>query len=67
VDKRWLLGWKLRFNLAAFIDKYNDIQKSQFDAPPVTLVPNRAAAKLKSVEAELTASTDGLTLTADGR
>jgi hypothetical protein len=56
VDKRWLLGWKLRFNLAALIDKYNDIQKSQFDVPPVTLVPGRAAAKLKSVEAELTAS-----------
>jgi hypothetical protein len=56
VDKRSLLGWKLRFNLAPFTDKYNDIQKSPFDVPSVTLVPNRAAAKLMSVEAELTAS-----------
>jgi iron complex outermembrane receptor protein len=65
--KSEFLDRKVRLNLAAFHDKYEDVQKSQFVIPPVTRIANATGAILKGVEAELTVRpAPGLTLTAHG-
>jgi iron complex outermembrane recepter protein len=62
--KSELFDRRVRFNLAAFRDKYKDIQKNQFVVPPVTIVANAASATIKGVEAELTVRpVEALTLT----
>jgi iron complex outermembrane receptor protein len=65
--KSELFDRMLQLNIAAFYDRYKDIQKNQFVVPPVTLIANATKATLKGVEAELVLRpTDGLTLTANG-
>jgi iron complex outermembrane receptor protein len=65
--KSELFDRKVRFNVAAFIDKYKDIQKNQFVVPPITLIANATSATIKGVEAELVVRpTRELTLTANG-
>jgi iron complex outermembrane recepter protein len=65
--KSELFDRKLQLNVAAFYDRYKDIQKNQFAIPPVTITANAASATIKGVEAELTLRpTNNLTLTANG-
>jgi iron complex outermembrane receptor protein len=65
--KSELFDRRVQLNVAAFYDRYKDIQKNQFVVPPVTLIANATKATLKGVEAELVLRpTERLTLTANG-
>jgi iron complex outermembrane recepter protein len=65
--KSELFDRRVQLNVAAFYDRYKDIQKNQFVVPPVTLIANATKATVKGVEAELVLRpTDRLTLTANG-
>jgi iron complex outermembrane receptor protein len=56
---------KVRLNVAAFHDKFDNVQKLQFVVPPTTRVANATGAILKGIEAELMVRpAPGLTLTA---